>query len=202
MGVWNPRTNTGTAQFSEYKDLPAKKIWSWGADADGMAWRKALSDNESAYVEVQAGLFRNQETYSFLDPGQTTRFTEYWMPVRRTGGISRANKAGVVKLDVQKAQLTARLNVNAPIAGRRHFAHAKRPGFMAGKSDLAPTTIWTRTIALQNSTSSVTFELRDREGHSLLRQTNDEYNLDPVTSIKIRPPGHLSDPWPGTAFGG
>ncbi len=82
--------------YAEYRDLPGKKIWSWGADAAGLDWRKALSDNNSAYVEVQAGLFRNQETFAFLEPGQTIHFSEYWMPVRGTGGISRANKAGIV----------------------------------------------------------------------------------------------------------
>ena len=93
-----PHTNTGTVHFAEYDELPAKKIWSWGVDADGLDWRKALSDDNSAYVEVQAGLFRNQETYAFLEPRQTIRFTEYWMPVREIGGISRANLAGVLNL--------------------------------------------------------------------------------------------------------
>src|SRR5205823_10375777 len=93
-----PKTNTGTVHFADYFELPAKKIWSWGVDADGLDWRKALSDNNSAYVEVQAGLFRNQETYAFLQPRQTIRFSEYWMPVRQIGGISRANLAGVVSL--------------------------------------------------------------------------------------------------------
>jgi hypothetical protein len=68
MGVWHPRTNTGTVHFAEYAEVPAKKIWSWGVDADGLDWRNALSDNNSAYVEIQAGLFRNQETYAFLEP--------------------------------------------------------------------------------------------------------------------------------------
>ena len=36
MGVWNPHTNTGTAHFAEYLQVPAKKIWSWGVDADGL----------------------------------------------------------------------------------------------------------------------------------------------------------------------
>ncbi len=98
MGVWNPRTNTGTVHFADFAQLPAKKIWSWGSDADGLDWRKALSDNNSAYVEVQAGLFRNQETYAFLEPRQTISFSEYWMPVRDIGGIARANLAGVVNL--------------------------------------------------------------------------------------------------------
>jgi hypothetical protein len=52
MGVWNPKTQAGVVHYAEYSDLPAKKIWSWGADAEGLGWRKALSDNDSAYVEV------------------------------------------------------------------------------------------------------------------------------------------------------
>ena len=70
MGVWNPHTNTGTVHFAQYEELPAKKIWSWGVDADGLDWRKALSDDNSGYLEIQAGLFRNQETYAFLEPRQ------------------------------------------------------------------------------------------------------------------------------------
>ncbi len=64
-----------------------KKIWSFGVDPDGLDWRRALSDNNSGYVEIQAGLFRNQETYAFLPPQTTTRFSEFWMPVRNTGGF-------------------------------------------------------------------------------------------------------------------
>src|SRR5881628_1588327 len=112
MGVWNPKTNTGTVHFADYSELPAKKIWSWGVDADGLDWRKALSDNNSGYVEIQAGLFRNQETYAFLPPQTTTRFSEFWMPVRNTGGISRANLHGVVFMNRQGGKLHIALNVN------------------------------------------------------------------------------------------
>ena len=73
--------------YADYGDLPGKKIWSWGVDADGLDWRKALSDNDSAYVEVQAGFFRNQETYAFLQPQQTIHFSEYWMPVRESAAF-------------------------------------------------------------------------------------------------------------------
>ena len=64
MGVYHPRTRAGVAHWADPAELPAKKVWSWGADADGRDWRKALSDNDSAEVEIQAGLFRNQETYA------------------------------------------------------------------------------------------------------------------------------------------
>ena len=98
MGVYHPRTRAGVVHYSSPMDAPTKKIWSWGSDPDGLDWRKALSDDESAYVEVQAGLFRNQETYAFLSPQESIRFTESWMPVREIGGITRANPDAVLHL--------------------------------------------------------------------------------------------------------
>src|SRR5205814_5876295 len=108
-------TNTGSVHYADFAQLPAKKIWSWGSDADGLDWRKALSDNNSAYVEIQAGLFRNQETYAFLEPRQTISFSEFWMPVREIGGISRANLAGVASLIRRDKGLTVGFNANQPI---------------------------------------------------------------------------------------
>ena len=77
MAVYHPRTRAGVVHYSSPVDLPSKKIWSWGSDAAGLDWRRALSDDESAYVEIQAGLFRNQETYAFLDPQESIHFSEY-----------------------------------------------------------------------------------------------------------------------------
>jgi hypothetical protein len=105
MGVYHPRTRTGVAHFAPPGELPAKKLWSWGGDADGRDWRKALSDNDSAEVEIQAGLFRNQETYAFLAPQESVLFHEFWMPVREIGGFVRANPEAVLNVErVRDAQ--------------------------------------------------------------------------------------------------
>jgi tetratricopeptide (TPR) repeat protein len=187
MGVWNPKTNAGIAQFSEYRDLPAKKIWSWGSDADGLAWREALSDNHSAYVEVQAGLFRNQETYAFLDPGQTIHFNEYWMPVRDTGGISRANKTGALKLETQGSQVSARLDVNAPIAGAKVSLTQGSDILWAGTVDLDPAKTWSQVATLHHNSSKAAFTLRDSDGNILLTQTEGMYDWDPESSVEVGP---------------
>ncbi len=161
MGVWNPHTDTGTVHFADFAQLPAKKIWSWGSDADGLDWRKALSDNNSAYVEVQAGLFRNQETYAFLEPRQTISLSEYWMPVREIGGISRANLTGVVNLSRQASALVAGLNVN-------QLLHDARLLISAGDKRV--------------------FETKtDAKGAVLLRHTEGEYDWTPAEEIHVGP---------------
>ncbi|MGB6690569.1 MAG: DUF5107 domain-containing protein [Terracidiphilus sp.] len=196
MGIWNPHTQTGTVHFAEYRDLPGKKIWSWGVDQAGLDWRKALSDNDSAYVEVQAGLFRNQETYAFLEPGQTIRFSEYWMPVRGTGGISRANKAGVVHFDAHGPDVVVTLNVNQRIQGAQISLTQNGTALWTGTMDLAPETTWSHSVAANEKSGKVTFELKDQAGQSLLKQIDGEYDWDPDSTIKTGRQEVLSFPEP------
>ena len=187
MGVWNPHSNTGTVHFADFAQLPAKKIWSWGADADGLDWRKALSDNNSIYVEVQAGLFRNQETYAFLEPRQTISFSEYWMPVREIGGISRANLAGVVNLSRRANALVAGLNVNQSLRGATLLISAGAKVLVQTKADLTPERTWSHEIPNADPQQKYTFELRDAKGTVLLRQTEGEYDWTPVADIHLGP---------------
>jgi tetratricopeptide (TPR) repeat protein len=187
MGVWHPKTKTGVVHFADYGDLPAKKIWSWGVDADGLDWRRALSDNDSAYVEVQAGLFRNQETYAFLEPRQTIRFSEFWMPVRGIGGIARANLAGVLNLSRRDNNLIAGFNANRPIAGASVRILDGNRALVAEKIDLDPAHTWSKEIPLPDVQRKYTFELHDNDGALLLRQTEGEYNWTPASEIHVGP---------------
>jgi tetratricopeptide (TPR) repeat protein len=187
MGVWHPKTNSGTVHFADYTELPAKKIWSWGVDADGLDWRTALSDNNSAYVEVQAGLFRNQETYAFLEPRQTINFTEYWMPARGIDGISRADLAGVVHLQRKDGTLFVALNTNQKIhdASLRIFDGAS--SLFDVREDLSPERTWKKQFRLSDASHKYRFELRDQGGAVLMTQTEGEYDWTPASEIKVGP---------------
>lgn len=187
MGIWNPKTQTGIVHYAEYSELPAKKIWSWGADAEGLGWRKALSDNDSAYVEVQAGLFRNQETYAFLDPGQTICFSEYWMPVRGTGDISRANRVGVVSFHANGSDVSAALNVNEQIPGAQLRLLLDGQVLSNETVDLSPEKMWSHSVTVKDSAAKVTFELRDNKGNILLSHTDGKYDWDTESTIKVGP---------------
>lgn len=196
MGVWNSKTNTGTVHFADYASLPAKKIWSWGADADGLDWRKALSDDNSAYIEVQGGLFRNQETYAFLEPRQTLQFSEYWMPVRELGGISRADLMGVASLSRRKGSLIAGFNANQPIPQVSVFISNGSHQVFQEKVDLAPEHVWSHEIANADAREKYTLEIRDAKGAVLLRQTEGVYDWAPESEIKVGPQTtyHIPEP--------
>jgi Tfp pilus assembly protein PilF len=194
MGIWNPHSNTGTAHFARYDELPAKKIWSWGVDADGLDWRNALSDDNSAYSEVQGGLFRNQETYAFLEPRQHISFTEYWMPVRALGGISRANLSGVVYLERKNDALVISLNANQKIPGATLRLLDGSKVLLSEREDLQPEKTWTKQVPLPDASPKYTFELQDQHGTVLLRQTEGQYDWTDDSSIKLGPQPNYTIP--------
>ncbi|HSS97233.1 MAG TPA: DUF5107 domain-containing protein, partial [Terriglobales bacterium] len=196
MGVWNPHTNTGTIHFADYASLPAKKIWSWGADADGLDWRKALSDNNSAYLEVQGGLFRNQETYAFLEPRQTLQFSEYWMPVRDIGGIARANLAGVANLARRDNTLVAGFNANQAIPQASVSISNGTQQVFQQKVDLTPEHTWTHEIPNADAQAKYTIDINDAKGVTLLHQTEGVYDWTPESEIKVGPQTNYRIPEP------
>lgn len=188
MGIYNPQTDAGVVHYAEYGDLPAKKIWTWGVDPDGLAWRDALSDNKSAYAEVQAGIFRNQETYGFLAPEQVIRFSEYWMPVRNIGGISRANMNGVVCMS-RKPGLAGQISLTTAFNANRNFSNARirildgGTTVFDGPVSLDPAKTWQHTLDKLPSDRKYTFQLEDSHHNVLLKHTEDEYDWTPRDEV-------------------
>jgi tetratricopeptide (TPR) repeat protein len=196
MGVYHPWSEAGVVHYSSPEDAPTKKIWSFGGDADGIDWRRALSDDMSAYVEVQAGLFRNQETYGFLEPQETIRFTEYWMPVRGIGGITRANPEGVVHLSRRPAKdgavdLTVGVNVNRDLRrGRLRLKDGART-VHEEPLDLTPAGSLLRTKTGLPAGPRYTVEVVDAAGKALIAHTEDQWDYAKESEIRLGPqPAH------------
>ena len=187
MGVYHPKTKAGTVHYAEYADVPAKKVWAWGVDPEGLSWRKALSDNESAYVEVQAGLFRNQETYAFLPPHETLRFSEYWMPVHEIGGITRANRDAVLYVARHgSSELAIGINVNHEIKGARIRIDGAEQ-----TADLTPSRPFLRTVPAPSGKYWV--DLIDAEGRPLLTQKEGEFDWDQNVATGPQPRPSLTN---------
>jgi hypothetical protein len=189
MGIYHPRTGAGVVHYSPASDLPAKKIWSWGCDADGLEWRKALSDNNSAVAEIQAGLYRNQETYAFLEPQESIRFAEYWLPVRQIGGISRANPDGVVHLSrVREAgaeQLSIGMNVSRPVRNGRLEVLLDGRVVARDSVTLTPADTFTRTYPANGSPYTV--RLSDADGQAVIEHTEGRYDVVRTEEVKTGP---------------
>jgi tetratricopeptide (TPR) repeat protein len=188
MGIYHPALESGVVHVADPHDMPGKKIWSWGWDDEGKDWRRALSDDLSAYLEPQAGLFRNQETYAFLDPHQLLRFRETWQPVRRIGGFSRANDEGAVHLRRgEGCVLRVGLNVTRPVHGGRVVVRDGTRTVREEALSLDPSGAFDRTYSDLTAAGPYTVEVRDDAGRVLIAHTEGRYDVLPKSEVKTGP---------------
>ncbi len=198
MGIWHPRTNAGVAHYAPPEELPAKKIWSWGVDADALDWRRQLSDDSSAYVEIQAGLFRDQETYGFLQPQDEVSFHEYWMPLRGLGGLTRMNPHGALHLtrvpvgkDSVEIRATVQVTHDVPggratlsVGGGGRAGSAEGTTEASATSGLTPGGLVRLSTRVAASTPAVTFTLVDGTQRVLMRQVEGTYDFLPDSLVR------------------
>ena len=140
--------NSGTVHVASPAELPVHKVWSWGADREATAWRAALSDDDSAYVELQAGLFRNQETYAFLEPQETVRFSEILAAGPRSGGITRATVDAVLHMTrPTPTAVRLALDVTRDMPDARIVVRMAGPRRVDRRVTLSPRAVWRQTCA-------------------------------------------------------
>jgi predicted Zn-dependent protease len=112
-GYWHDY-KSGSVHHSDYNAKLGQKIWIWSLARDGGIWEDLLTDHSGQYVELQAGRMYNQpagessrspfKSEAFL-PGVTDEWTEYWYPVKETGGIAEATNIGALNVKRENGNL-------------------------------------------------------------------------------------------------
>ena len=76
---------------------PARNNGRGGITPFGYAWDRNLTESDETgeygpYIELMAGVFTdNQPDFSFLQPGETRTWSQYWYPIREIGAVQHAN---------------------------------------------------------------------------------------------------------------
>jgi tetratricopeptide (TPR) repeat protein len=187
VGVYHPRTNSGTVHVASPAELPVHKVWSWGSDRDAATWRTALSDDDSAYVELQAGLFRNQETYAFLEPQESVRFTENWLPVRDLGGITRATVDAVLQMErAATGRLRLALDVTREIREARVVVTHGGRSLIDKRVALSPREVWRSEIDVP-SADPAELRVSDGAGRVVIEHREKTFDLTPASAVRVGP---------------
>lgn len=101
FGGYDHGRRAGFVHWADHQVAPGKKQWTWGNGEFGRAWDANLTDTDGPYVELMAGVFTdNQPDFTFLAPGETKTFSQYWYPIQETGPVHQANLEAAVRLDV------------------------------------------------------------------------------------------------------
>lgn len=100
FGGYDHGRGAGFVHWADKRHAPGKKLWTWGDAPFGHAWDAALTDGDGPYIELMAGVFTdNQPDFSFLAPGETKTFSQFWYPIQKIGPVHQATTQLAVRLD-------------------------------------------------------------------------------------------------------
>ncbi len=99
FGGYDHAAEAGVVHVANRHIAPGKKQWTWGNHEFGYAWDRNLTDEDGPYIELMAGVYTdNQPDFSFLAPGETKTFSQFWYPVHKIGPPQAATLDAAVSL--------------------------------------------------------------------------------------------------------
>jgi tetratricopeptide (TPR) repeat protein len=100
FGGYDHKYQAGTVAISNHHIAPGKKQWTWGNHDFGYAWDRSLTDSDGPYVELMSGVYTdNQPDFSFLAPGETKTFSQFWYPIGDIGVPDLANLDAALRVE-------------------------------------------------------------------------------------------------------
>lgn len=109
-GGYENDTKAGMLHVASHHVSPGKKQWTWGNGDFGRAWDRNLTDSDGPYIELMAGVYtENQPDFTWLQPYEEKRFTQYFFPYRELGVVKNASRDFVMNVVEEDGRLIIKL---------------------------------------------------------------------------------------------
>jgi tetratricopeptide (TPR) repeat protein len=111
FGGYDYKAQAGLVHFANHHISPGKKQWTWGNHEFGYAWDRNLTDADERgefgpYIEIMAGVYTdNQPDFSFLQPGETKTWSQYWYPIQKIGAAQHATLDAAISLRLRNQSI-------------------------------------------------------------------------------------------------
>jgi tetratricopeptide (TPR) repeat protein len=188
FGGYDHAARAGVVHVADHRIAPGKKQWSWGNHEFGYAWDRSLTESDGPYVELMAGVYTdNQPDFSFLAPGETKTFSQFWYPIREIGVPDIANIHAALRVRCESGQAQIHLLVTRalPLATVRISARGQEPVLWNG--GLWPESQAFITLKLPPGSGPWVLEL-ESAGEVLLRYAPAKIQPAPEPAAATEPP--------------
>ena len=190
-GGYDHKRNAGVVLIANHHMAPGKKQWTWGNHAFGYAWDRNLTDEDGPYIELMAGVYTdNQPDFSFLAPGETKTFSQYWYPIREIGPVQKANLDAALSLKLLGGKARIGLCVTQAFPAAKVRLLSKNAAIAEWAGDMSPDQAFveTATMPLDIQEGDLTVTVERKDGPELLRYTPAPVTDDEVPAPATEPP--------------
>jgi tetratricopeptide (TPR) repeat protein len=192
FGGYDYKAQAGLVHIANHHISPGKKQWTWGNYEFGYAWDRNLTDPDengeyAPYIELMAGAYTdNQPDFSFLQPGETKKWSQFWYPIRNIGAAQHANLDAAISLTIS-ASAAVRLGVSVTAKQLRAVVAvtSKDNQIALINCDLSPAQPLIQQIELPAGVEIISLQIRvtGSDGRDLI-----VYKPRLRTHVKVPPP--------------
>jgi tetratricopeptide (TPR) repeat protein len=191
FGGYDHKAQAGIVHVANHHISPGKKQWTWGNHEFGYAWDRNLTDADESgefapYIEIMAGVYTdNQPDFSFLQPGETKSWSQYWYPIQKIGPAQHANLDAAIHLSIKKNELQLGIAVTSNQPGATVTITGKRKELARFECDLSPALPLIEKIKLPQKIIEADLLIRvsNSTNHELI-----SYQPKPRAKAKVPPP--------------
>ena len=190
FGGYDHRKQAGLVGIANHHIAPGKKQWTWGNHTFGYAWDRSLTDTDGPYLELMSGVYTdNQPDFSFLAPGETRTFSQYWYPIQKIGPAVAATTRGAIGVAIHKRTLRVGIAVTQHCDSMDVQIGVKDRTIVRRSVAATPGSPWVKAIEIPGKLDihALTIRVRDKDGAMLVE-------LAPEPSRKDSPPRPAAAP--------
>jgi tetratricopeptide (TPR) repeat protein len=191
FGGYDYKAQAGIVHIANHHISPGKKQWTWGNQEFGYAWDRNLTDADAGgefapYIEIMSGVFTdNQPDFSFLQPGETRAWSQYWYPIQKIGPAQHANLRAAISLKVSDGKIHFGVAVTEKIFRAKIQLAVNGKNIFQTTRDGAPDKPFVTEIKLPRGAAETDLQLRvtDANGAEII-----SYQPKPRVQSEVPPP--------------
>ena len=188
FGGYDHRAAAGTVAVANHHVSPGKKQWTWGNHEFGYAWDRSLTDADGPYVELMSGVYTdNQPDFSFLTPGETKTFSQFWYPISEIGVPDLANLHAALRVENTDVGVRVHLQTTTDLPASTLRLRVAGQEAVRWEADLWADTPVHREFSLSGDRESVEV-LLEQQGTTLLRYAPSEMGRMAEPDVATEPP--------------
>jgi tetratricopeptide (TPR) repeat protein len=161
FGGYDHLKKAGLVHIANHHISPGKKQWTWGNHEFGYAWDRNLTDADGPYIELMAGVYTdNHPDFSFLQPGETKTWSQYWYPIQKIGPATHANREAALHLSADQQTVRIGVSVSQVFKNARIILLRGQSQLWQQRQTLAPGQALVKTCPLPQGAAVAELRLR------------------------------------------
>ncbi|HCC58850.1 MAG TPA: hypothetical protein DEQ47_16640 [Solibacterales bacterium] len=173
QGAYQFDRDYGIFRYADRRVVQGMKLWTFGYGPGSKNYKRGYTDNAGPYVELQSGRHVWDGHYEWVAPHHTESWSEWWIPVAQTGGLTTLTRDVALKLDVLPNATVKLVMASTRVVRDATLTVTAHSGQLLNKSvDLDPAKPLHAEIAGTPANGAGLRELivkvTDQAGHSLL----------------------------------